>query len=67
MKKGTILLAVALSFAAAADRNARPETWFHVIGGNASKAGLTADLEALKSAGFGGIQFFHGQYGKVLE
>ena len=48
-------------------RSDRPETWFHVIGGNASKAGLTADLEALKSAGFGGIQFFHGQFGKVLE
>ena len=67
MKKGTILLAAALSFVAAADMDARPETWFHVIGGNASKAGLTADLEALKSAGFGGIQFFHGQFGKVRE
>ena len=43
----------------------RPETWFHIIGGNASKAGLTADLEALKGAGFGGIQFFHGQFGKA--
>ena len=45
--------------------DSRPETWFHIIGGNASKAGLTADLEALKEAGFGGIQFFHGQYGKA--
>ena len=44
--------------------NSRPETWFHIIGGNASKAGLTADLEAIKAAGFGGIAFFHGQYGK---
>ena len=43
----------------------RPETWFHIIGGNASKVGLSADLEALKEAGFGGIQFFHGQFGKV--
>jgi hypothetical protein len=43
----------------------RPETWLHIIGGNASKAGLTADLEALKNAGFGGIQFFHGQFGKA--
>ena len=43
----------------------RPETWFHIIGGNASKAGLTADLEAIKGAGFGGITFFHGQYGKI--
>jgi len=39
---------------------AAPETWFHVIGGNASKEGLTADLEAIKAAGIEGIQFFHG-------
>ena len=45
--------------------DSRPETWFHIIGGNASKSGLTADLEALASAGFGGIQFFHGQFGKA--
>ena len=38
----------------------RPETWFHLIGGNVSKAGLVADLEAVKAAGIGGIQFFHG-------
>ena len=31
----------------------RPETWFHLIGGNVSKPGLTADLEAIKAAGFG--------------
>ena len=37
-----------------------PETWFHVIGGNASKEGLTADLEAIRDAGISGIQFFHG-------
>ena len=43
----------------------RPETWFHIIGGNATKAGLTADMEALKDAGFGGIQFFHGQFGEA--
>ena len=45
--------------------DSRPETWYHIIGGNATKAGLTADLEALKSAGMGGIQFFHGQFGKA--
>ena len=39
----------------------RPETWFHLIGGNVSKAGITSDLEAIKAAGFGGIQFFHGE------
>ena len=41
----------------------RPETWFHIIGGNASKAGLTDDLEAIAGAGISGIQFFHGQFG----
>lgn len=65
MKNEAILLAAFLSFIAAVGADSRPETWFHVIGGNASKAGLTADLEALKEAGFGGIQFFHGQYGKA--
>jgi len=42
----------------------RPETWFHLIGGNVSKAGLTAGLEALAAAGMGGIQLFHGQVGE---
>ena len=41
----------------------RPETWFHLIGGNVSKEGLTADLESIRLAGIGGIQFFHGQFG----
>ena len=31
--------------------NHRPETWFHLIGGNVSKAGLTADFEAIKLKG----------------
>ena len=39
----------------------RPQTWFHLIGGNVSRSGLTADLEAVKAAGIGGIQFFHGR------
>ena len=29
-----------------------PETWFHLISGNVSKEGITADLEAISSAGF---------------
>lgn len=49
------LIALSLTTALAA-----PETWFHVIGGNASKEGLTADLKAIQEAGFEGIQFFHG-------
>jgi hypothetical protein len=40
-----------------------PETWFHFIGGNVSKAGITADLEAIAGAGISGVQFFHGQFG----
>ncbi|MGJ7031861.1 glycosyl hydrolase [Niabella hirudinis] len=40
-----------------------PETWFHFIGGNISKEGITADLEAIAKAGISGIQLFHGQFG----
>jgi hypothetical protein len=40
-----------------------PETWFHYIGGNVSKQGITADLEAIAGAGISGIQMFHGQFG----
>ncbi len=40
-----------------------PETWFHIIGGNASKEGISADVKAIAEAGIGGIQFFHGQFG----
>ena len=40
-----------------------PETWFHLIGGNVAKAGLDADLDAVKAAGISGIQLFHGQFG----
>ncbi|MGV8963501.1 MAG: glycosyl hydrolase [Candidatus Saccharimonadaceae bacterium] len=40
-----------------------PETWFHYIGGNVSKEGITRDLEAIAEAGISGIQLFHGQFG----
>jgi hypothetical protein len=40
-----------------------PETWFHYIGGNVAKSGITADLEAISGAGISGIQLFHGQFG----
>lgn len=40
-----------------------PETWFHFIGGNVSKKGITEDLEAIASSGISGIQLFHGQFG----
>ena len=41
----------------------RPETWFHFIGGNVAKPGITADLEAIAGAGIEGVQLFHGQFG----
>jgi hypothetical protein len=40
-----------------------PETWFHYIGGNISKEGITTDLEAIAKVGISGIQLFHGQFG----
>lgn len=40
-----------------------PETWFHFIGGNVAKGGITADLEAIADAGISGVQLFHGQFG----
>lgn len=44
-------------------RETHPETWFHFIGGNVAKGGITADLEAIAGAGISGIQLFHGQFG----
>jgi hypothetical protein len=40
-----------------------PETWFHFIGGNVAKPGITADLQAIAGAGISGVQLFHGQFG----
>ena len=45
----------------------RPETWFHLIGGNVAKEGMDADLDAIKEAGIAGIQLFHGQCGKRFD
>ena len=45
------------------DRDYYPETWYHFIGGNVSKQGITADLTAIAEAGISGIQLFHGQFG----
>ena len=42
----------AIAVSAAADT--RPETWFHIIGGNASKEGLAADIAAVAEAGISG-------------
>ena len=40
-----------------------PETWFHFIGGNVSREGIDADLEAIARAGISGVQWFHGHFG----
>jgi hypothetical protein len=37
---------------------ARPLTWWHWIAGNVTKAGITADLTAMKEAGIAGVQLF---------
>ena len=34
--------------------SAKPQTWWHWMNGNITKAGLTADLEAMKQIGLGG-------------
>lgn len=34
--------------------SARPQVWWHWLAGNVSKAGVTADLEAMKRVGLGG-------------
>ncbi|MDR0901561.1 MAG: hypothetical protein LBM92_02195, partial [Opitutaceae bacterium] len=38
--------------------SARPLTWWHWISGNVTKAGITADLTAMKDAGIAGVQLF---------
>ncbi len=38
--------------------SARPHTWWHWLNGNVTKAGITADLEAMKQVGIGGAQMF---------
>ncbi len=63
----TILTCVCLiftAFAAHADSletgfsnppdSAKPQTWWHWMNGNITKAGITADLEAMKQIGLGG-------------
>ena len=43
--------------------SAKPHTWWHWINGNISKAGITADLEAMKKIGIGGAQIFNVEVG----
>ena len=38
--------------------SAKPHTWYHVMNGNATKAGISCDFEAIAKAGLGGVQLF---------
>ena len=63
----SVLALVMFAFAASADPadlleggflnppdSAKPQTWWHWMNGNITKAGITADLEAMKQIGLGG-------------
>jgi hypothetical protein len=41
---------------------ARPHSWWHWMDGNASKEGITADLEAMHRIGIGGVEIFDVGY-----
>ena len=43
--------------------SARPHTWWHWMNGNVTKAGITADLEAMARVGVGGAQIFNAAEG----
>ncbi len=70
MKTRCILIATACTFLCGAfageleqgfvtpPDSARPQTWWHWMNGNVTKAGITADLEAMKRIGLGGAQIF---------
>lgn len=37
---------------------ARPHTWYHMMNGNVTKAGVTRDFKAIAEVGLGGVQMF---------
>lgn len=43
--------------------SAKPFTWWHWMNGNATKSGITKDLEAMKAVGLGGFQQFDISWG----
>jgi len=43
--------------------SAKPHTWWHWMNGNVTKAGITADLEAMARVGIGGAQIFNASEG----
>jgi hypothetical protein len=46
---------------------ARPQTFWHWMNGNVTKEGITADLEAMKEAGIGGVFLYLIEGGKIAE
>lgn len=38
--------------------SAAPQTWWHWVSGHVSKAGITADLQAMQQVGLGGVMMF---------
>jgi hypothetical protein len=43
--------------------SAKPHTWWHWCNGNVTRAGITADLEAMQRIGVGGAQIFNVEPG----
>ena len=43
--------------------SAKPQTWWHWMNGNITKAGITADLEAMKQIGLGGATIVNADCG----
>ena len=37
---------------------AKPQTWYHLMNGNVTKAGITRDFEEMAKLGLGGVQIF---------
>ncbi|MGB5943951.1 MAG: glycosyl hydrolase [Leeuwenhoekiella sp.] len=67
IERSSEFLALSAGFKDPADQY-RPETWFHLMGNNITREGLTADLEAVKRAGLQGIHLFNksgGSYPNV--
>ncbi|MGB5418387.1 glycosyl hydrolase, partial [Algibacter sp.] len=44
-------------------QESKPRTWYHINSSNASKAGFTKDLKAIKEAGIGGVLVFNVSMG----
>lgn len=38
--------------------DAKPQTWYHLMNGNVTKAGITRDFEEMAKLGLGGVQVF---------